>query len=76
MYYVRLSKVSHSIDMLSIQIDTKNIDHSLVQQHRIVLICKQYKASSPLVIKAFSINLNAQHVDGLTRFVWLFDTLE
>ena len=61
--------------MLSIQIDTKELELS-IQQHQIVLICKQYKASSPLVIKAFSINLNAQHVDGLTRFVWLFDTLD
>ena len=33
-------KMSHSIHMLSIQIDTKSIE--LVQQHQIVLVCKSY----------------------------------
>ena len=36
-------KKSHSIHMLSIQINTTRFDHfPLVEQHQIVLLCKPY----------------------------------
>ena len=39
-FYQFSIKRSHSIHMLSIQIDTKSFE--LVQQHQIVLLCKLY----------------------------------